>query len=97
MKKTYPILTDRYKPEQALQVVCPSCGATAKGDPGENSDGMYECPQKCGGLTTWMYVEADRCGGCGKLGHYEKVLDYCCSRVCQLQKGYARELEARRA
>ena len=94
----YPILVEKYRPGQALDVVCQSCDAEMIGDPSENSDGLYTCAvPSCQGLTTWKYEEADKCGGCGKLGHFHERLGYCCSRRCQLQAEYAKELADRKA
>lgn len=98
MSPRYPILVERYAGNQAVTIVCESCNATAVIDAADlRSDPLYACPAGCGGHATHKYEEADRCPGCGKLGFYERVLGGCCSRVCQLQAEYARELEARRA
>lgn len=90
---SYPILVERYKRGQASELVCLNCGAEMTVvDPGQfNNDGCYRC-SLCGGEATYKFEEAERCKGCSTLGHYEEVLDYCCSRVCQLQAQYIREL-----
>lgn len=96
----YPILVERFEDSQSLTVACEKCGASALTDPDErgwNFEGFFECPKNCGGMTTWKYEEADhKCGGCGKLGFFADALGNCCSRPCQLQAEYARELEARK-
>ena len=95
---SYPILVEKLTPEQALRIVCQRCGAEEEiGEDEILNDAVYACPKNCGGAAIYKYEWADKCPGCGKLGFYEKVLDGCCSRVCQLQAEYAKELAARKA
>ena len=94
----YPILVEKLTAEQAMRIRCETCGAEKDITDDEIlNDAVYACPKRCGGSAVYKYEWADKCGGCGKLGFYEKVLDGCCSRVCQLQAEYKRELEARKS
>lgn len=92
----YPILVENYKEDQAAKVVCASCHLELTyWDPSEGDpyDLCLSC-DSCGGGLRYKYQQADRCPGCATLGFYEKTLDYCCSRVCQLQSEYAATLKS---
>lgn len=96
----YPILVADWTGAQAMTIVCESCHAerVLEDDGALLSEGMYPCPRGCGGWATYKYEQADKCGGCGKLGFYDsKINDGCCSRVCQLQAEYAKDLATRKA
>lgn len=86
----YPILVEKYKEDQATRVICTRCEREytdwdpADGDP---YDLCSKC-DSCEGDLMFKYEQADCCRGCGELGFYEKILDHCCSRVCQLQAEY---------
>lgn len=95
----YPILIADWTGKQAMTIVCESCHAEAViTDDDLQNEGLYSCPKHCGGLAVYKYEQADKCGGCGKLGFYDsKINDGCCSRVCQLQAEYAKDLATRKA
>lgn len=91
----YPILVKEYKGDQAFTIACPSCHDEWVITADElNNEDTYPCT--CGALAGHKFWMADPCKGCGKLGFYDRALDYCCSRVCQLQAEYKEQLALRR-
>lgn len=93
--RRYPILVERFKGKQAATVVCEACGRRRQltgeecsGEVGYMIGERLRTHEGCGGKVVYAYECASRCGGCRKLGHFEKELDYCCSRACMLQKRY---------
>jgi hypothetical protein len=103
----YPILVERFSGKQALVIVCESCHTEAVLVADELlNEGLYECPAntelartastatRCPGYACMKYDEAERCGGCGRLGFYDDKLAGCCSRKCMLQAEYAATLRA---
>jgi hypothetical protein len=97
----YPILVERFEGSQALTIVCEKCAAEAVIDPNDlSNEGLYNCPQNCGGLAVMKFDEGDRCKGCGKLGYWHgpftTPIDGCCSRRCKLQAEYAESLRVLR-
>jgi hypothetical protein len=101
----YPILVERYRGEQSMTIVCEDCHAERVIDADDiSNEGDYICPRDtygqptvCGGFAVMKYQEADSCPNCGKLGFWDEHPGQCCSRVCQLQAEYAKELAARKA
>lgn len=104
----YPIIVARYTTDQALTIICDRCHAEAVIHPDDLlNEGLYECPadtelsraastaQRCRGSAFMKYEEGDPCKGCGRLGFWDRKLDGCCSRRCQLQAEYAAALKAR--
>jgi hypothetical protein len=95
----YPILVERWgKKAPSDRVVCERCHAEFSHDPSEG-DPYDLCLRhgnptvgECGGQLVYKYAEADKCGGCGKLGFYDTKLSHCCSRKCMLQAEYAATL-----
>lgn len=96
MSDRYPILVERLRLAQAATVVCERCDGKFMWDPSQG-DPHDLCSKhgECGGQLVYMYDEAPKCKGCGTLGHHDKALNYCCSRVCMLQAEYAESLKAR--
>jgi hypothetical protein len=94
---TYPIFVERFQGVQSVTVVCTLCTAERLAEMHDvDLDGGGPCPDdKCGGWTTFKYLEVDKCAGCGKLGQWEPALARCCSRRCALQAEYAESLHAR--
>lgn len=91
---TYPILVEQYTAKQALTIVCEACHAEAVIHADDIlNEGLFACPAGCPGSATYKYEEADRCGGCGRLGFYDIALKHCCSRACMLQTEYAATLK----
>jgi hypothetical protein len=92
----YPILIEHYTGKQSMTIVCKDCHTERVLSPDDlSNEGIYHCAACDAWNATYKYEEADKCPNCGTLGFYEAVLDYCCSRVCQLQTEYARDLKAR--
>lgn len=93
---TYPILVakwdDKHPPDLA---VCEACGWETRYDPAEGPPEDVLTCGACGAFDmTNKYDVGDACKGCGKLGYFDKVLAYCCSRACMLQAEYAESLRA---
>lgn len=86
---TEPILVKDYKGDQAFTIRCQACDAEAVIHPDDlSNEDIYDCPDGCGAIAEHKYWLADECPNCGKLGFWAVNLDYCCSRVCQLQNEY---------
>lgn len=92
---SYPILVERLTGDLALSIICECCHAEEIIDVDDLlNEGLYDCPDDCGGAAVMKYEEADKCPGCGTLGFYDaKVLAGRCSRVCMLQAEYAASLK----
>lgn len=93
----YPILVARWDDKHPSDlVICEHCKREGKWDParGDPYDQCAECD--CGGPIVFKYDEGDKCPNCDALGHYERVLNHCCSRACMLQAEWATTLAARR-
>jgi hypothetical protein len=96
----YPIPVAEYTGDQALTIVCESCGAEGViAANGILNDGVYQCPSVTEYVAGWyrgcavhMFAEADRCPGCGRLGWYGDAPEKACSRACALQAEYAKTL-----
>jgi hypothetical protein len=96
----YPILVDRWDDKHPADLaVCERCHATFKWDPADGdpydlcqTHGNPTVKNDCGGQIVMKYDAAPKCGGCGRLGYWDKALAYCCSRRCQLQAEYAETL-----
>jgi hypothetical protein len=94
-----PVLVARLTSAQASALGCARCGFERQATEDEigAADPGWSCEiDGCDGRLEWVYMEADACANCGKLGYWPEGLKGCCSRVCQLQREYAKELEARR-
>lgn len=92
----YPILVERWDEQHPSDMaVCERCHKTVTIDPSEG-DPYDRCLKHrgCGGQVVMKYEQADKCGGCGRLGFYEKALSHCCSRRCMLQAEYAKTLRS---
>lgn len=91
----FPIPVERWDAKHpATLLACNSCGEAREADPDEmcTTEPASYCPKRCGGWMEWAYTEADKCGGCGELGWFDKRLKHCCSRKCMLQAEYAETL-----
>lgn len=92
----WPVLVERLDPKTATKFYCESCGKT--GEQADPSDGyiMDVASCSCGGTLDYCYWEGVNCG---KLDYDMPIKgpDYThfCSRACQLQAEYARELARR--
>jgi hypothetical protein len=89
---------DKLGPATALKLRCAGCGSRwDAADPDEFSRSLDAgCCSVCGSFDLEpAYDVGPACGGCGRRGPWEKVLDYCCSRACTLQAEYKATLEAR--
>lgn len=102
----YPILVERYEGDKGMTIICERCHAEAVLDPDELlNEGLYECPadtelsrrasteKRCRGHAIMKYEEADKCGGCNRLGFYRAEVNAgCCSRRCMLVAEHAASL-----
>lgn len=100
MSAEYPILVKDFAvPGDALRVACTDCDHTWKADDVDDYISWIDfrdCPH-CGSFALVpMYEEAPACNNCGKLGYWESVLEYCCSRACMLQAEYAKKLRIKK-
>ena len=94
----YPILVKKWDAKHPPDLaVCEKCHHEERYDPAEGTPEDVMTCSACGAFAmTSKYDVGSECKGCGKLGYFEKVLNYCCSRRCMLQREYLESLHGRR-